>query len=206
MGAALSGAAPFSHKLHLKLGLDCVKCHSGVTTSAKVADNNLPPQAVCATCHKAPNEQSVKPEPRTLKVGSFNHALHLKLGNSAPVIAAAITGKTYHTSSPGSLPVDRIRTYLASAGNNSCAACHRGVQDNEVTDHSMFPQMADCLVCHSKIDVPFSCEKCHLPTQQLKPASHDAKYVDFHSSRKANLDKQSCVICHSRKFTCLGCH
>ena len=206
IGAAVAAAAPFSHKLHLKLGLDCVKCHTGVTTSAKAADNNLPASTVCAECHKAPNEMTVKSEPRVLRVGLFNHALHLKLGRAAPVIAAAIKGKTYHTSSPDSLPLDRIRAYLAAAGSNACAACHRGVEDNEVTDHSMFPQMADCLVCHPKIEVPFSCEKCHLPNQQIKPASHTASYVDFHSTGKANLDKQSCVICHGRKFQCLGCH
>ncbi len=206
MGVAAEAAAPFSHKLHLQLGLDCVKCHMGVATSTKAADNNLPPRAVCTTCHKAPDEKAVKAEPRPLHVGLFNHALHLKLGNAAPVINAAITGKTYHTSSPWSLPVDQIRNYVAAAGGNSCMACHRGVADNEETSHSLFPQMADCLVCHAKIEAPFSCEKCHLPPQNLKPASHTANYVDVHSTGKANLDKQSCVICHGRKFQCLGCH
>lgn len=201
-----SPAAPFSHKFHLELGLDCVKCHTGVTASTRAADNNLPPQTVCATCHQAPNEKPVKAEPRALNVGLFNHALHLKLGNAAPAINAAIAGKTYHTSAPWSLPLDQIKANLASAGNNACTACHRGVAGNEETNHSMFPQMADCLVCHAKIDVPFSCEKCHLPTQNIKPASHTANYVDFHSTGKANLDKQSCVICHGRKFQCLGCH
>ena len=100
--------------------------------------------------------------------------------------------------------VDRVRaSWTVSL---TCAACHRGVADNEVTDHAMFPQMADCLTCHPKIEAPFSCEKCHAPGDQLKPASHTATYVDHHSSGKANLDKQSCVICHGRKFQCLGCH
>ncbi len=206
LGAAAAQAAPFSHKLHLKLGLDCVKCHAGVTASTKASDSNLPVPAVCATCHQAPNEMTVKATPRATRVGFFSHALHLKLGNAAPVIAAAITGKGYHASSPVSLPLERIRAYLNAAGSNACAACHRGVDDNEVTDHTMFPQMADCLTCHPKIEAPFSCEKCHAPGDQLKPASHTATYVDHHSSGKANLDKQSCVICHGRKFQCLGCH
>ena len=67
--------------------------------------------------------------------------------------------------------------------------------------------MADCLVCHNKIDNPFSCEKCHTaPAVQLKPPSHTADYVDTHSSGKLQLDKPSCVICHGKEFTCLGCH
>jgi hypothetical protein len=209
LGAVASAAAaapPFSHKLHLELGLDCLKCHSGVMASVKATDNNLPGQAVCAACHRAPGEMTVKPEPRATRLAFFNHQLHLKFGSAAPVIAGAIAGKSYHTSSPGSLPLERIRAYLGSAGNNACAACHRGVEDSEATSHSLFPQMADCLVCHPKIENPFSCEKCHQAGEHLKPASHTATYADFHSSGKANLDKQSCVICHGRRFQCLGCH
>ena len=201
-----SAAVPFSHKLHHAIGLECGKCHSGVTASAKAADNNMPPQTVCTECHQAPNEKMVKALPRAAGVGLFNHALHLKLGRVAPVINAAIVSKSYHTSSPHSFPSDRIRAYLANAGTNACIACHRGVEDNEATDQTMFPQIADCLVCHSKSDVPFSCEKCHLPTQPLKPVSHNASYVDFHSSGRGNLEKPCCVICHGRKFQCLGCH
>ena len=55
------------------------------------------------------------------------------------------------------------------------------------------PQMADCLVCHTDIDNPFSCEKCHAKDAQLKPASHVASFLSDHTSGKLNLDKASCV-------------
>ena len=200
-------AAPFSHQLHLQLKLDCLSCHAGVTESTKAADNNLPAPAICARCHTGKNEKPVRAQASPTRLSAFNHALHLKLGNAAPVIAAAIARKTYHTSSSGSHPLDKIRTYLSAAGGNACAGCHRGLEDSEAAAHSDYPQMADCLVCHPQIDPPFSCEKCHAPIQAfLKPPSHTANYIDVHSSGKANLDKPSCVICHGQRFQCMGCH
>lgn len=223
--AALSAAAappppvnpkPFSHRLHAgQLKLACAKCHPGIESSAKAReDNNLPqPAAACRECHKEGSGDvvAVKPQ-RVSTVTRFNHALHLKLGNPAPVIAAAIKGKTYHTIAPGSPPTAAIQAHLESpaAKTSACLACHRGIASNEsvaaAPAPTLFPQMADCLVCHPRIDVPFSCEKCHDPGDHLKPASHAANYVDVHSTGKANLDKPSCVICHGRRFQCLGCH
>lgn len=192
-------ATPFSHKLHLKLGLDCAKCHASALTSTKAADNNLPQaDTACKACH--PDGRQIK-LPRQTLVTKFNHQLHLKLGNPAPVILAAIRNKTYFG------PVTpELESGLAAAvaSGNACTACHRGLTTNEQTDARVFPQMADCLVCHNKIDAPFSCEKCHDPGPHLKPASHTADFLDKHSSQQ--VAKTGCAICHGRRFTCQGCH
>jgi hypothetical protein len=142
--------------------------------------------------------------PRKSIVANFSHQLHGKLGNMAPVIAAAIDKQTYHRSSSGALPDAAMRARLNTA--NACAACHRGIEESVKIDGTTFPAMQDCLVCHPKIDAPFSCEKCHAPGPHLKPASHVEHYIDIHSTGKANLNKPSCVVCHGRKFSCLGCH
>lgn len=128
----------------------------------------------------------------------FNHQTHLKLGNVAPVIAQAIDRGTY-LSPPGN-----IRQYLNTS--NPCQACHRGLEESTKVSKANMPQMADCLVCHNKIDPPYSCQFCHEPGQQLKPASHTADLLDSHTRKNAIADKASCAICHGRKFTCLGCH
>ncbi len=198
----LAGAAqqsrPFSHALHLKLKPDCVSCHAAAPASSNASDNNLPAPAVCAECHSKPIP--VKAPAKTL-VTHFSHAVHLKMGNLAPVIAAAVDAKTYL--SPLSAAV--IRPHLG--GGNACEACHRGLRESAAVTRDALPQMADCLTCHNKIDNPFSCEQCHDAGPHLKPASiHVTRFIDLHSSAKANLDKQSCTICHGRKFTCLGCH
>ncbi len=187
-------AAPFSHKLHLSLKLECVACHTAAAASTKASDNLLPETRACLPCH-----QDVQiPAPARSWVAFFNHALHLKMGNVAPVIAAAIDKKMYLQ------PPGDIRRHLDT--QNACQACHRGLEESEQVTPAAMPQMADCLVCHTGIDNPFSCEKCHAKDAQLKPANHVSGFMSGHSSGKLNLDKTTCVACHGRNFRCLGCH
>ena len=137
-------------------------------------------------------------EPPATLLRRFNHQLHLKLGNLAPVIAAAIDQRRY-LSPPGD-----IRRHLNT--KNPCAACHRGMEESDAVTRAALPRMADCLVCHSKIEPPYSCEFCHAPGAPLKPASHTADWLDRHSSGQAGFDKQTCAVCHGRRFRCQGCH
>ena len=196
MVAASSFGAPFSHRQHLALKLQCLSCHTGVTSSTQASDNNLPSQRICRNCHQ---QDMPVMAPEKLLVTRFDHRLHARLGNIAGVIRASIDAKTYLT--PATAPA---QAHLTSS--NACAACHRGIETSEAVARTNLPQMADCLVCHSKIDNPFSCELCHAPGNHLKPASHVRGYQDLHSTGRANLDKASCVLCHGRRFTCLGCH
>ena len=192
-GAAAS-AAPFSHKLHLGLKLECATCHTAAAASTKASDNLLPDKEGLPACHQ---DAQIPAPPRT-RVASFNHALHLKMGNVAPIIAAAIDKKTYLQ------PPGDIRRHLNT--DNPCQACHRGLEESEQVTAAAMPQMADCIVCHTEIDNPFSCEKCHAKDAQLKPASHVDSFMSDHTSGKLNLDKASCAVCHGRNFRCLGCH
>jgi len=200
LGAALE-AAPFSHKLHLKLVAKCEQCHASVATSTKAEDNNLPKAAACVSCHTT---RTIS-EPRKLTVTQFNHQKHATFGNIAPVIQAAIQAKTYYASPIDHTPAAQLPPLLKSS-KHACLACHRGIEQSEAPTLALHANMPDCLTCHSKIDVPFSCEKCHSPGQNLKPASHTPDYVDRHSTGKLNLNKQSCQVCHGRRFQCLGCH
>ena len=128
----------------------------------------------------------------------FSHKKHLKLGNVAPVIAAAIDKGTYLGRG------DQIRKHLNSS--NPCAACHRGLDESDAVSKANMPQMADCLVCHNKIDPPDSCQFCHPKNAKLKPVNHTPDFLDTHTRKNSGLDMQSCAVCHGRKFTCLGCH
>jgi len=189
-------AKPFSHEFHLKLPakLACITCHASVQNSTRVEDNNLPQAAICLGCHK----EATIPEPRKTILASFDHKKHLALGNIAPVIAAAIDAKTYFTPAPG------LREKLNTS--NACGACHRGMEESKTPARSDLPVMADCLVCHNKIDNPFSCEFCHATGAALKPVSHTPDFLDRHNRKDFKFDKESCDICHGRKFQCLGCH
>jgi hypothetical protein len=153
------------------------------------------PGAQCTDCHASTAASAKSSGKRNLR---FNHKLHLAMGNVAPVIAAAIDSGKYLS------PPDDIRRHLNT--KNPCEACHRGLEQAVQVTKANFPQMADCLVCHSNIDLPFSCEKCHVNTAVLKPASHTPDYLDLHSSKKITFDKTTCRVCHGTGFHCMGCH
>jgi hypothetical protein len=186
---------PFSHKQHLALKLTCAVCHQSAANSTKAADNNLPPAAACASCHT--DGRAIPSQPTPHKLDHFNHQLHAKLGNIAPMIRAAIAGKTYLDT--------RTPAHLDTA--NSCAGCHHGIEQSEnVKSASVFPHMGDCLICHNKVDPPFSCEKCHANPVSLKPANHTRNFIDRHNRNNEGLDRSGCFTCHGKQFSCMGCH
>ena len=193
-------ATPFPHRLHLGMGMTCVTCHAAAASSAKVQDNLLPAKEVCLGCH----DDAEIPAPPATNLTHFSHALHLKMGNVAPFLAAAIAHKNY-LQTPG----DRtpwIRTRLGT--RDPCQACHRGLEESDRVTRAALPQMADCLVCHTVIEAPFSCWDCHAQDADMRPASHTQipYFMDAHSSGKVQLDKATCALCHGRNFRCMGCH
>lgn len=204
--APLSAAdLEFSHKLHLgKVGLTCTFCHAPAGRSATVADDNVPRKELCLACHDGQTAPEIDVSPwadRTAaeRVFAFSHEQHLALGDPGPKIAAAIDSGKYLGHVGG------IRSMLDSG--NACMSCHRGLADaDQVDSKAHLPRMSDCLVCHDKIDNPFSCEECHPRDFAIKPASHTPNFIDQHSSGKMGFDKLTCQPCHGKKFTCMGCH
>ncbi len=203
--AAGSSAAEstFSHQLHLNAGATCASCHAAAATSTIAADRNLPSERECSVCHNGSATRVVdttipSETPTAERSYRFNHQFHLKLGNIAPLLAAAIDGGTYLGKPAG------IRPLLDNA--NACQACHRGLEETDLAGKANLPQMSDCLVCHAEIDNPFSCEKCHLEGAPLRPADHTRAFIDRHSTGKIGLDKASCLPCHGTNFACMGCH
>jgi hypothetical protein len=195
----------FSHRRHLVLtAIDCQDCHFSAAVSRHASDDNLPKPETCLSCHdgihamKHENPGSAYAFRHMLKTLRFDHRQHLALGNVAPALAAAVDDKSYLGSAAG------VRVHLET--ENACEACHRGLRESDVASQAHYPQMADCLVCHSTIDPPFSCELCHTKEAKIKPASHTPDYIDVHSSKNTKLDKLSCKICHGTGFRCMGCH
>jgi predicted CXXCH cytochrome family protein len=192
---AQPAAHPFSHRLHLELKLECAFCHAAAPSSTKASDDLLPSKQVCLGCH----ETAVISRPPKARVDKFSHQLHLRMGNIAPILAKAIDHGNYLQ------PAGEIRAHLNT--KNACEACHRGLEQSDRVTPAALPQMADCLVCHSQIEPPYSCETCHDQTAELKPASHNAPhFLDAHSSGRMQMDQSTCALCHGRTFQCMGCH
>jgi len=178
---ALLGAQTFSHKEALEKNLQCLTCHAQQKDSKSLSDKR-----------------------RGKILQDFNHQRHLSFGNIAPLIADAIDRKAY-LGSPNRIDLLKLRADLIT--DNPCQACHRGLRESTgALTKANFPHMEDCLVCHNKVEAPFSCEKCHAPGFNLKPANHAPDFLDRHTTGKLNLDKTTCASCHGKRFTCLGCH
>jgi len=176
----------------VELKPQCVSCHTKATTSNKLEDNLLPAAEACRSCHES---VQIK-QPAATRLAKFDHAFHTRFGNIAPLIAAAIKGDTYLGDGAKRLP------HLST--KNACAACHSGIESSTaITAKAHHPDMADCLVCHNRIDPPYSCETCHGSDKTLKPALHTANYLDAHTRKS---EKIGCANCHGKRFTCLGCH
>ncbi|MCL6508796.1 MAG: cytochrome c3 family protein [Bryobacteraceae bacterium] len=189
-------AAPFSHRTHLKLQPDCLACHPSAAASTRLEDNNLPERKSCTPCHR--DEVRIK-MPRAVELSRFNHAVHVQLAAAVATALIRAVDQRAYLATPGEL-----RAQLAGAG--VCTACHRGLADSDQVTAEAFPRMADCLVCHSRIEPPFSCEFCHGAERDLRPTTHTPDFLDSHASGKMKLDKESCAVCHGRRFRCLGCH
>lgn len=199
-GAAYA-AAPFSHRMHLEMGLTCTGCHAAAAASTKADDNLLPSPQVCRGCHPA-GVAPRRPAPLPTPVTKFNHALHLRMSSIiAPLIASAIDHGDYLQPAGAAT----VRAHLNT--KNACEACHRGMEQSDEVTAAAMPNMADCLVCHAKIDLPWTCEDCHSKGSNLTPASHKMEhFFDLHSRGTLKLDKTTCAVCHGREFTCMGCH
>ncbi len=194
----------FPHQTHLEQGLTCQICHSKAPDSRDAADHLLPDRELCAACHNGQTAPMIDTSPLAERQPAarsfrFDHSFHLGLGEVAPLIAAAIDGGNYF-GKPGD-----ARRFLDNAG--SCTACHRGLEESvAVASVAHMPQMGDCIVCHTKIDNPFSCPDCHIEGADLLPEDHTREFIDQHSTGKVGLDKLSCLPCHGRNFGCMGCH
>ena len=194
----------FPHQTHLAMGLDCDTCHSAAANSSEAGDDLLPNGALCQACHNGQTAPAIELAPLAerdpaVRTFRFDHSFHLALGEIAPLVAAAIDSGNYF-GKPGD-----ARRFLDNTG--TCGACHRGLEEStEVVAGAHMPQMADCIVCHTRIDNPFSCPECHIEGANLRPADHTREFIDTHSTGKAGLDKISCQPCHGRDFGCMGCH
>jgi hypothetical protein len=199
LSLCLAGAAPkrpFSHKYHLTQVASCQPCHTDAEKSTQAEDNLLPMDSNCVTCH---DEVHIK-QPRATRIARFSHAQHVKV-NPGPLIAAAMKSGTWLGP-----PVQRPAEVNV---NNVCLACHHDIDKSEnIIDADglkHYPRMADCLVCHTKINPPESCKQCHAAATQFRPADHTAAFVDAHAE-KGKIDKSTCAPCHGRSVTCKECH
>ncbi len=93
----------------------------------------------------------------------------------------------------------------------TCQSCHEEVVNKTEAEPYRLPDMIFCMDCHErKRAASIDCRSCHLPDENLLPASHTPGFRHNHAdiartdARQIHADKD-CSVCHKTQF-CEDCH
>jgi hypothetical protein len=130
----------FPHSTHMKMGLDCIDCHTGADTRAAAG---IPSVAKCMLCHAKLARE--KPEAKKVieyankqieipwkRVYGFNVSAHVKFRHQ-PHYQAKIACATCH----GDLTKATVAVRVVNHNMGTCLTCHRQNNASE-----------DCAACH----------------------------------------------------------
>jgi hypothetical protein len=175
----------FSHRLHVAEGLECADCHAGAQDTDQPG---MPAQSQCALCHQ--DIDAKKPPERQ--------------------IATLFDGAGYRAARANRLDAEVLfshQKHVASA--KECAACHTGIETNDVVEPHASITMSVCVACHTQQKAPNECASCHSEIRaERAPASHAFGWQRLHglayrAHNSATMDR--CSLCHEES-TCASCH
>jgi hypothetical protein len=132
---------PYSHKVHLALGLQCTGCHTNPEASGLMT---FPATSICMKCHLT----VAKNRPAIEKLASFD-----KSKTDVPWVRVykVLPGVNWNH-----------RAHL-DAGMK-CEMCHGDVSQvdaNGMTNFKSVDAMGGCLSCHKLHNAPTNCSTCH---------------------------------------------
>ena len=130
---------PYSHKIHLSLGLNCQGCHVNPEPGDKMT---FPATSKCMSCHRS----IAKEKPAIQKLAAYS-----KSEEPIPWVRVyAVPSGTYWSH----------RSHLQAS--LKCDQCHGDVPQMErmakVTDVT---SMGGCVACHKQYKAGTGCEFCH---------------------------------------------
>ena len=130
---------PYSHKLHLALGLQCTTCHQNPGNGELMT---LPTAQTCMSCHKA--IAADKPPIQKL-------AAYAKSGKPIPWVRVYVLLKGVNFSH---------KTHITA--EVQCETCHGPVHEFQVMhEATSVTAMSVCLKCHMMNNAPTTCKTCH---------------------------------------------
>lgn len=130
---------PYSHKVHLALGLPCANCHTNPDPGNLMT---FPATAKCMACHHsiATNKPAIK-----------KLAAYAKSGEAIPWVRVykVLPGVTW-----------THRKHLAAG--MKCQMCHGQVAEmDRMSETTSVTTMGVCLKCHEDHGAPTVCSTCH---------------------------------------------
>jgi len=129
---------PYSHKVHLALGLNCVSCHMNDDPGEYMG---FPAEKTCMLCHQ------------TVKVDS---------PHVAKVAAAARDKKPIAW-----VRVYKLPTYVYfshrvhTEAGTTCETCHGPIRERDVVTKEVVHNMKSCIACHVATKARNDCLTCH---------------------------------------------
>lgn len=139
-GEAVKQPIPFSHKQHIKTGLECSSCHPMAGSGEEAG---IPTAADCMICH-----QAIKTDRPAMKI----LASYYNNKKEIPWI------RVYRL--PGFVFFSHKDHVTAKV---DCEDCHGPVRQEEVVSKERDLSMNFCVDCHRARKISFSCNTCHQP-------------------------------------------
>ncbi len=184
LGIRPPGRRPFEHQAHVSKGIQCTKCHSGISTAGDSGGLHIPDAQSCTDgCHE--------------KVHDTNDCTKCH-GLAETRIAALAARENLH--------FDHAIHLTRTKGQ--CVKCH---VDAQTSDSHLRPPMGACFGCHVHAEemIDRKCYGCHVDMEQekLRPQEqwvHGPDFMKEHAVRAATTS-EVCASCHSDRW-CAGCH
>lgn len=198
----------FSHRVHLSEGMQCVQCHTRITSSKVSAQNDLPTGEACDACH---GDQ----HPQTAETSRHCADCHTHVEEQRVTATSSISAPTLEFSHAAHL--DR---------GAACSDCHGDFSDVGLATIRHLPREADCMRCHDGKQASQRCSTCHPSgsdgrlltaigddpvADALIPrgksawgAEHDLAFVQDHAGI-AKSNPELCATCHDES-SCQDCH
>ncbi len=131
---------PYSHKVHVGLGLQCANCHENADPGESMG---LPKVATCMQCHRGVKADS--PHIQVLaKAAAENQPVKWK--------------RVYQTPS-----YVFFSHRVHSEAGSQCQDCHGPVATRDVLWKEGNITMGGCMECHQQKKAPNDCNTCHEP-------------------------------------------
>lgn len=171
-----------------------------------IFDHQKHKQVLCATCHQL--EDPTEPKRVPEQVCSLCH----QVGDHANPDAGCGMCHARADHVVGSLPRPTYADLNFShkphlAAKLPCLSCHKNQDQAKNYRQIHFPEMTECVDCHTKRDVSTDCQTCHKYWRpEVIPDFHDDHWLHQHGRFAREQFEQKCTFCHSKKSFCQDCH
>jgi c(7)-type cytochrome triheme protein len=129
---------PYSHRVHLALGLQCGSCHENADPGEYMG---FPRETFCMGCHQAIKADSPNIEKLAAAARDQKPVPWVRVYRLPP--------RVYFS--------HRVHT----AAGTACETCHGPVRERDVMTAEVKHDMKSCMVCHAATKARNDCAACH---------------------------------------------